>query len=97
MSGECIRDEKGYIHVIAEEIDNLDIKFTCPFCYTRYKKDGTPTKNAKNSIHTHGSGNNFNNRVEYRTPHCGGANSNPDYEFAIHITNNTKKYTRYNV
>jgi hypothetical protein len=42
--------------------------FECPFCYTKYKKDGTPCKNAKRQVHIHGWGHGEN--MTLRVPHC---------------------------
>ena len=56
--------------VHCETIDNIHLTFTCPFCWSSYKKDGTPKKTAKPVIHRHGSNGNFTNRTEHRIPHC---------------------------
>ena len=59
-----------YRIVHATKVDNKRIYFTCPFCWTYYKKDGTPRTTAKRLTHTCGSNNNFNNRTEDRISHC---------------------------
>ena len=48
-------DKDGYMYVEASEINNRLIKFKCPFCWSRYKKDGNPYKKAKRIIHIHGN------------------------------------------
>jgi len=55
--------------VIATEIDKFNFKYRCPCCYTSYKKDGEPRKNAFNKYHTHGSNGDLSNRIEHRTHH----------------------------
>jgi hypothetical protein len=54
---------------IALKIDSSHIYYRCPDCFTKYKKDGTPYKNAKNLIHKHGSCNDLSNRIEHRSHH----------------------------
>lgn len=56
--------------VKAHKIDNFQIYYQCKHCYSKYKKNGEPYKNAKKKIHIHGSGNDFSNRTESRIPHC---------------------------
>ena len=56
--------------VVAYKVDKVHIHYKCPFCFDKVKKDGTPYKNAKHKVHTHGSGKNLENRVEYRISHC---------------------------
>jgi hypothetical protein len=76
--------------VKAHKIDNFHIYYVCNHCWTKYKKDGTPYKNAKKVIHRHGSCNQFDNRIESRVPHC--INRNPMYSgIEIIIDNSTKK------
>lgn len=40
--------------VEASELTPTQIKYTCPFCFDKYKKDGTPYKKAKNVEHCYG-------------------------------------------
>ena len=56
--------------VYAKSIDKIHIRFECPFCWTKYKKNGEPYKNAKRLIHRHGSCNTFEIREEHRGGHC---------------------------
>lgn len=56
--------------VNAQSIDGYHIKFECPYCWSKYKKNGEPTKNAKRINHIHGSSGNLNNRNEHRIAHC---------------------------
>jgi hypothetical protein len=79
-----------YIDVEANYITKSQFSYTCPFCYTKYKKDGNPYKNAKNKFHYHGSGGELHNRVEHRVPHCDtGRFPKQASEFRIHITDGT--------
>jgi hypothetical protein len=74
--------------VEAKKIDSKHIYFTCPYCRTKYKKDGTPTLRSKPVVHKHGNFNpDFSNRIEHRTGHCIYNKS----DFDIHITDNTFK------
>jgi len=75
------------ICVNAEKINEKQFTFKCPICWSRYKKNGQPSKTAKRIYHRHGSAGNLNNRIEFRTHH----NSiNGEYcEFKIKISDNT--------
>ena len=59
-----------YMEIIAEYIDDKHIGYFCPICKDRYKKDGTPYKNAKPIMHRHGSNGDVSNRTETRFSHC---------------------------
>ena len=79
-----------YIEVEANYITKNQFSYTCPFCYTKYKKDGNPYKNANNKFHYHGSGGELHNRIEHRVPHCDtGRFPKQASEFKIHITDGT--------
>jgi hypothetical protein len=52
------------------EVNEKNIKFECPYCYTSYKLNGQPRKKAKHKIHTHGSNGDIKPRTETRIPHC---------------------------
>ena len=56
--------------VYAKSINRTQFYFECPFCWTKYKKNGEPSKNAKKVIHCHGSNNELHNRKEHRSSHC---------------------------
>ena len=79
--------------VHAKSIDKRYITFECPFCWTKYKKNGEPYKTAKRETHYHGSGNEFHNRTEHRSRHCssGDHNKKTSYDggFYIVIDDNT--------
>jgi hypothetical protein len=72
------------MEVVACEINEFNIKYKCPYCYTSYKKDGSPRKNAFNKYHIHGSNGDLSNRIETRTHH----GLNP-YEVKIIIDDTT--------
>ena len=73
---------KTQVH--AETINKVQFTFECPYCYTKYRKDGkTPYKTAKKSIHYHGSGYNTNNRNESRIAHCNKRIYNGEFEIII--------------
>jgi hypothetical protein len=78
------------VYVNADTIDKVHIKFTCPFCATRYLKNGSRSKTSKSKIHLHGSSNEFHNRFEHRIPHCDDK-SNNRLTFNIAVTNLTKR------
>lgn len=73
--------------VVADSIDKTHIKFTCPHCFSKYKKNGEPYKRAKNLVHTHGSNNDLSNRRETRVHH--GKRYGDEVE--ILITDETKR------
>ena len=80
------------IDVIASHISKKTIKYTCPNCYSKYKKDGKPYNKAKRLIHKHGSNNNLNNRIEHRSHHKCEGNSDSYDSVNIHITDATIRY-----
>ena len=79
--------ETQEIDVIATKMDDVNFCYECPRCWTNYKKNGEPYKNAKHKMHLHGSGNDFSNRIEHRISHCFKNN----YNARIHITDETRK------
>ena len=40
------------VEVHCDSIDYENLYITCPFCYSRYYKDGSPAYNAKRVIHS---------------------------------------------
>lgn len=58
------------IRVEATRVSNRQVWFKCPYCFSRYKKDGTPYKNAKRVEHVHGCDSMQNHNVGTRVPHC---------------------------
>ena len=75
--------------VEANVITPKQIYFECPFCWSKYKKNGEPYKKAKRLRHIHGNEcHSSENRVTTRTPHCIHRNE-LDGEFIINITENT--------
>lgn len=75
------------INVVADIINKNHIIFTCPFCFSRYKKNGEPYRTATRIRHIHGSSGDLSNRIEHRTAHCDKKINNRD--FNIHITDDT--------
>jgi len=57
------------MRVVADTIDMNSFTYKCPICFTKYKKDGTPYKNAKPLIHIHGSSGDTSDRIETRSHH----------------------------
>jgi len=55
----------------ANWINQTHFCYTCKYCFTRYRKDGTPSLRAKNVIHFHGSCGDLSNRIEQRISPCG--------------------------
>jgi hypothetical protein len=92
----CLKNRKK-IHIIADSVDKTFITITCPFCRSKYNKDGKPHKLVKKVFHYHGSGNNFSNRMESRVPHCGEKSLElqsacfKNISWEIHITDKTKR------
>jgi hypothetical protein len=56
--------------IIAKTVSNKMYSYECPVCWTRYKLNGEPYKNATRKIHWHGSFS-TKNRTEYPIRHCG--------------------------
>jgi len=79
------------MEVQAHQISKTFISYVCPFCKSRYKKNGEPTKKSKYLIHHHGNHTRkLNHRIEYRGVHCDNK-LNPDYrDVAIIIDENTE-------
>jgi hypothetical protein len=69
--------------VNAQSINNVHIKFECPYCWSKYKKNGEPTKRAKRINHMHGSNDNLNNRTENRIAHCMNERYNGGFNIII--------------
>jgi len=82
-------DEEDNRHVVADFVGKYEFFFTCPYCWSRYKSDGTPFKNAKRIVHTHGSNGEMHNRIEARISHC--VKPTACSGFKIHITDKTKR------
>ena len=88
------------IPVDCSSVDELYISFVCPYCRTRYKKDGTPYKNSKAVTHYHGSGGKtVNGSYGTKGPHCDALGKNvaikqgvdPDYVFQLTVNDATKR------
>src|SRR5680860_1220377 len=84
--GEYIIDNKGNVHIVANKVSMEDLVFTCPFCWSKYKKDGSPYKNAKRLQHCHGSERCINNRITTRSAHCNRRDTDESYQFIIYVT-----------
>lgn len=63
----CVRVQKS----------GTQLHFTCPFCYTRYRKDGFPYARAKNLEHHHGLPPEYRENTPFdlgsRQAHCDSA------------------------
>jgi hypothetical protein len=81
--------EKDNTIVKASKIDNIHIYYECPYCWSKYKKNGEPYKTAKRITHQHGSCNDFSNRTESRISHC--YEPNKSHTVKIIIDDSTKK------
>ncbi len=81
-----------YTYVIADRISVDEVVFKCPVCWSKYKKNGQPYKNAKRVEHFHGSERNTIRRETKRVPHCLDEAKNYR-EFLIAITEETKGST----
>ena len=66
------------VSVVAKSVDKFYIRYECPFCYTKYKKNGEPYKTAKHEIHKHGADGKLENRIEHRISHCAKNSHNVD-------------------
>jgi hypothetical protein len=58
------------IEVHAHTITKMQFYYTCPFCWTRYKKNGEPSLKGYPGTHWHGSGGNLTNQRTHRVSHC---------------------------
>jgi hypothetical protein len=67
-------EESGDIEVHAHTITKKYFYYTCPFCWTRYKKNGEPSLRGKPGTHFHGSGGGLSNRRTHRVNHCTKSN-----------------------
>ena len=80
----------GIVHVQANRIDDVQFHFICPFCWTRYKRNGKPSRTAKRVEHHHISSGDLTIRVEQRGAQC-ESNKNPNHRsFKIWITQKTR-------
>lgn len=85
--GEYIIDNEHNIHIVARTVVKNTVTFTCPFCWTEYKRDDTPSKNATKVTHVHGTGGNINNSIYHREPHCDPSHNTN--RFIIYVTSKT--------
>ena len=59
------------IPVPVRKWNNNQLMFQCPFCYTKYKKNGTPNMNGILISHFHGdAGMDADGNYGTRVPHC---------------------------
>lgn len=59
------------IPVPVRKWNNNQLMFQCPFCYTKYKKNGTPYMNGILISHFHGdAGMDADGNYGTRVPHC---------------------------
>ena len=87
--------------VQAYKYGKTHISFKCPYCRTKYKKNGEPTKMSKSVYHHHGSMERYpNNFITNRAPHCIGVgrdrfDKSGYTSFDIHITDDTIREENY--
>lgn len=82
-------ERKRTFSVEADVITPEHISFECPFCWSKYKKNGEPYKTAKRLRHIHGNElRTSENRVITRSPHCIRPNE-LNGQFIINITEKT--------
>ncbi len=72
---DCDDDGNDYGHpavcVRCSKVDKVHVHFQCPFCWTKYKKNGQPTARARRRVHFHGSGGSCEQGCHgSREPHC---------------------------
>ena len=83
------------LNVEAVEITPNLIKYKCPVCFTKYNKDGKPSKRAKNLIHIHGNEEHSKeNRITSRSHHNNSNNIGYN-QVCIHITDKTLRKNFY--
>lgn len=59
------------LRISALEVNDYHVTYECPFCFTKYNKNGQPSKRAKNHIHQHGNlGNKKIGSHFVRVTHC---------------------------
>ena len=69
---EYIVDHENHLYVKGTVCNNrISLHFTCPFCVSSYKKDGSPTQRSKNVKHFHGTGRSLEKQITHRIRHCG--------------------------
>ena len=73
--------------IVAYKINKTHIFVKCPFCFSKYKKNGEPYKTARNLIHLHGSCGDLSNRIEHRCHHSN--NNKNKFEWEIEINDYT--------
>ena len=88
-------EKRQRYYVEAKTISKEKIEFDCPFCFTRYKKDGLkPTKKAKHLTHVHSNLTGFiDNQMITRVPSCGNRFPFDQFsEFEIGVTDSTHRF-----
>jgi hypothetical protein len=85
--------ESKIIEVRASYVSENTFGFECPFCWSKYKKNGAPCANAKRIIHTHGTGGSIQRAIgkNYREPHCNSISEQKCTQFCIIIDENTPR------
>jgi len=80
------------VYVKAKKVDDTHVDFICPFCYTRYKKNGDPTANARHEEHKHSSD---DRRIQmiHKIKHCDPRRN--EKSFFIGITPSTRDLLPY--
>jgi len=79
--------------IIAERLNEDYIYYSCPYCFSKYKQDGSPYKSAKPIFHIHGNDEKSDkNRIIHRGHHAvAGMIGKSPANVNIHITDNTLK------
>lgn len=73
-------DEKPKLFIVAKYLKEnysrsdkkmyYTVHYECPFCWSKYKKNGEPYKTAKRVIHHHGTDKKENHFIGHRHFHC---------------------------
>lgn len=72
-SVDKISDTYYEILIRAYRVNDSQIGFKCPFCYSSYNsKKKCKRSNAKHIQHLHGLTNDFKDNYTHRSPHCYG-------------------------
>ena len=80
------------LHIVADIVSVQQVKYTCPFCWSKYKKDGNPYKNATRICHCHGSDFSVENKTHHVGAHCDTRGSSRKCDnIRIYVTDKTRR------
>ncbi len=82
-NGEYIALDNGTICVRCDRVDDTQLSYVCPSCWSIRRRDGKPSARAQRTVHSHGNGGG-DLRVrggEHRVMHC----TDTEFRWGAHL------------